>query len=178
MKVVGVPSFLLLVLIHGFLPFAASLDARGQRRHLDMERKGGGGKGKGRNKKDDCTRIEFFSDNALYGAAIQGNAIGSTVADLPIFSRTDDPKEIGLFTFVSTDLSNDGGSSDGGFVTLYDDNGGVAGTVFYSGGAGNDFAITGGIGKYACAQGILQFQGFEENKFNLDVVLCGGFCNP
>ena len=135
--------------------------------------------------KKQCTSIEMFSDNPTFGELIQGNAVGITAADVPLFDRNDPTTQLGEFTIFSVAMTNDNPDDtegfEDGFVRIFEPGTtDEAGIVYYAGKSpsGGDFAITGGTGKYACAEGILRFIAFEDNQFKFDVVLCGETCEP
>ena len=136
--------------------------------------------------KKKCTSIELFSDNAAFGSLINGNAVGITAADVPLFDRNDPTTQRGEFTIFNLDLQNTGNPTgtqgfEDGFVRIFEEGTtDEAGLVYYAGKSpsGGDFAITGGTGKYACAEGILKFIGFINDQFQFDVVTCGETCNP
>ena len=137
--------------------------------------------------KKECTSIEMFSDSPTFGELIQGNAVGITAADVPLFDRNDPTTQLGQFTIFSVDMTNENNPTaetigfEDGFVRIFEPGTTEeAGLVYYAGKSpsGGDFAITGGTGKYACAEGILKFIAFVDNQFQFDVVLCGETCEP
>ena len=136
-------------------------------------------------RKKPCTTIEFASKNAIFQAFQDDTVFGSTAADVPLFDRSTGEK-IGDFSAVSFDLvSRETGSDatrgfENGFIRIFDAQGTVAGVVYYAGRSpsGGDFAITGGTGVYACAEGVFRFVGFTNDQFELDLITCGATCSP
>jgi len=142
----------------------------------------------------DCTRLELYSDNAIFQAEFMAiSNIGGAVSDIPLLDLYTD-EQVGLFTVLAIEVDPVNGKSfEDGYLALFEpgSTSDVAGSVTYAGptpvfadstlGLGRgDFAITGGTGAYSCAEGIVEFKGFSDDfsQFKLDIVTCGGFCDP
>uniref|UniRef100_A0A6U3APK6 Dirigent protein n=1 Tax=Entomoneis paludosa TaxID=265537 RepID=A0A6U3APK6_9STRA len=142
----------------------------------------------------DCTRLELYSDNAIFQAEFNAiENIGGAVSDIPLMDLYTN-EQVGLFTVLAIEVDPVNGKSfEDGYLALFQpgSTSDVTGSITYAGptpvfadstlGLGRgDFSITGGTGSYSCAEGIVEFKGFSDDfsQFKLDIVTCGDFCDP